>query len=181
MGKKLTTGIILILLFCISGCAGFNTGQTSSAPVSTPAQPEIPTDTEIIEGMKTGKTPAGGKTIGQQDEDILELKHWKYGSERAQPPGQQVPDQPVSPQLPQQPQSPIMDELGNNWETVSIPILSQEEIEKIIEQLIDSRYIRGPVTSELEFRNAIRDFQRDNSLPVTGKLDGPTRELLRAK
>lgn len=177
MGKKITTGIILFLLFCISGCSGSYTGS----PVSTPAQSEIPTDTEIIDEMKTGKTPAG-KVVGQQNEDILELKHWKYGSERAEPSVQQSPGQPISPQLPQQPQLPVMDELeSDTWETVSIPILSQEEIEQIIKKFFDSGYIEAPITSESEFQAAVRHFQRDNSLPGTGVLDGPTRELLRGK
>lgn len=181
MGKKITTGIILFLLFCISGCSGSYTGGSSSSLVSTPAQSEIPTDTEIIEEMKTGKTPAG-KVVGQQDEDLLELKHWKYASKRAEPSVLQSPGQPVSPQLPQQPQLPVVDELGSDtWETVSIPILSQEEIEQIIKKLIDSGYIKEPVSSKLEFQTAVRHFQRDNSLPGTGVLDGPTRELLRGK
>lgn len=181
MDRKFTAGIILILLFCISGCSDSNTGGSTSNPVSIPAQSEIPTDTEIVEGMKTGKTPAGN-VVGQQNEDILELKHWKYGSERAQPPVEQAPGQPLSPQPPLQPQLPVMDEWeSDNWETVSIPILSQEEIEQIIKHLIDSGYIKESVTSELEFQAALRDFQRDNSLPNTGKLDGPTRELLRGK
>ena len=51
MGKKLIASIILFLLFCISGCSVFNTGSSSS-PVSTPAQSEIPADTEIIEETK---------------------------------------------------------------------------------------------------------------------------------
>jgi len=177
MGKKLIATIILFLLLWISGCSGSNIGQSSSAPVQT----EMPTDTEIMEGMKTSKTPAGVKKVSQQNEDILELKHWKYGSERAQPSGQQSTDQPVSSQPPQQPQMPVMDELGSdNWEAVSIPIISEEEMVQIIRRLIDLGYLTEPVGHQ-EFESALRIFQIDNSLPSTGKLDGPTRELLRDK
>jgi hypothetical protein len=179
MGKKLVAGMVLLLFFWISGCADSNTRQSSSTPVNTPAKTEIPTDTEIVEGLKTSRTPAGGKTVGEQNEDILELKHWKYGSERAQPSAQQTPDQPVSPQPPQQPQLPVMDD-ESNWEAVSIPIISEEEMVQIIRRLIDLGYLAEPVSHQ-DFQAAISDFQRDNSLPATGKLDGPTRELLRDK
>ena len=142
MDKKLIASIILLLLFWVSGCADSNTRQSSSTPVSTPTQTDIPTDTEIIEGMKTGKTPVGGgKTVDQQNEDLLELKHWKYGSERAEPSAQQTPDQPISPQLPQEPQLPVMDNESNNWEAVSIPIISEEEMVQIIRRLIYLGYI----------------------------------------
>jgi len=47
--------------------------------------------------------------------------------------------------------------------------------------LIQLGYLKEPVKSQLEFQAAIRDFQRDNSLLATGKLDGPTRELLSNK
>ena len=177
MGKKLIATIVLFLLLWISGCSGSNTSQNSSTAVQT----EIPTDTEIIEGMKTSKTPTEGKKVSQQNEDILELKHWKYGSDRAQPSAQQTPEQPVSPQPPQQPQLPVMDESGEDWETVSIQILTEEEIVKTMKTLIQLGYLKEPVKSQLEFQAAIRDFQRDNSLLATGKLDGPTRELLSNK
>ncbi|MDD3898976.1 MAG: hypothetical protein PHE82_08540, partial [Syntrophomonadaceae bacterium] len=119
MGKKLIVGMILLLLFCVSGCAAFS--RESTVP---PAQTEIPKDTEIIEGMKTGKTPAG-EAVGEQNEDILELKHWKYGSERAQPPAQPSAQQsPGQPEAPQPPELPVMDEpASDNWEAVSIQIL----------------------------------------------------------
>ncbi|HHV16884.1 MAG TPA: peptidoglycan-binding protein [Gelria sp.] len=186
MGKKLITSIVLLLLLCVSGCAVF-IGR-SGAPATTPVRSDIPSDTEIIEGMKAGKTPAG-KVVGQQNEDILELKHWKYGSERAQPSVQQSTDEPDSlqspgepdpPQLPRQSRSLGMDEIGN-WETVAIPILSEEEFEQILKQLIDLGYLKKPVDSELELQRAIRNFQKDHSLPVTGELDGSTRELIRGK
>ena len=177
MGKKLIATIVLFLLLWISGCSGSNTSQNSSTAVQT----EIPTDTEIIEGMKTSKTPTGGKKVSQQNEDILELKHWKYGSERVQPSDQQSPDQAVSPQPPQQPQMPVMDEPGSdNWETVSIPIISEEEMVQIVRRLIDLGYLAEPVSHQ-EFEAALRIFQIDNSLPATGKPDGPTRELLKDK
>ncbi len=180
MDKKFIASIILLLLFWVNGCADSNTRQSSSTPVNTPAKTEIPTDSEIVEGLKTSKTPAGGKAVGEQNEDMLELKHWKYGSERAEPSAQQIPDQPVSPQLPQQPQLPVMDDESNNWEAVSIPIISEEEMVQIIRRLIDLGYLAEPVSHQ-DFQAAIRDFQRDNSLPATGKLDGPTCELLRGK
>ncbi len=176
MGKKLIATIILFLLLWISGCSGSNIGQSSSAPVQT----EIPADTEIMEGMKTSKAPTGVKKVSQQNEDILELKHWKYGSERAQPSGQQSADQPVSPQPPQQPQLPVMDDEINNWEAVSIPIISEEEMVQIIRRLIDLGYLAEPVSHQ-EFQAALHCFQLDNSLPATGKLDGTTRELLKDK
>lgn len=176
MGKKLIVGMILLLLFCVSGCAAFS--RESTVP---PAQTEIPKDTEIIEGMKTGKAPAG-EAVGEQNEDILELKHWKYGSERAQPPAQPSAQQsPGQPEAPQPPELPVMDEpASDNWEAVSIQILSQEELVQIMKRLVELGYLKEPV-SELEFQAAIRDFQRDNSLPITGKLDGSTRELLRGQ
>ena len=65
-------------------------------------------------------------------------------------------------------------------EAVSIPIISEEEMVQIIRRLIDLGYLAEPVSHQ-DFQAAISDFQRDNSLPATGKLDGPTRELLRDK
>lgn len=175
MGKKLVAGMVLLLLFGVSGCAAYGGrgGQTTSPG------PAVPKDTEIIEDMKISKTPAG-KTVGEHNEDLLELKHWKYGSDRAQPSTQQATDEPVPPQQPQQPQLPVMDESADNWETVSIPIISEEEMVQIIRQLIDLGYLKEPVSNQ-DFQAAIRIFQADNSLPATGKLDGSTRELLRAK
>ena len=178
MVKKFITGIVLFLILCVSGCA-LPGGEKAESTV-TPVPTEIPKDTEIIEGMKTSKTPAG-KVVGQEDEEILELKHWKYGSERAQPAAQQQSsEQPVPPQPPQQPQLPTMDNESNSWEAVSLQIISEEEMVQIVRQLIAWGYLTEPVSHQ-EFEDAIRNFQRDNSLPITGKLDGPTRELLKGK
>jgi hypothetical protein len=176
MDRKVIAGLLIALLLCIGGCASSGSGQTQSpAPVSTEPVNEIPSDSQIIEDLKTSKTPAG-KTVGKQDEDILELKHWKYGAER-----NEQSAAPKPPQEPIEPQPPTMEEVTyEGWEPVSIQLLSQEEIESIIKQLQESGYLKEN-SNEADFQNAIRDFQRDNSLPVTGKLDAQTRELLKKK
>jgi len=175
MDRKVVASLLIALLLCMGGCTIPGSGKAQSPPVSTEPADQIPSDTQIIEDMKESKTPAG-KTMGEQDEDILELKHWKYSSERNEQLGA-----PQPPQEPIEPQSPIMEEVTDeDWESVSIQLLSQEEIESIIEQLQESGYLKEN-SDEADFQNAIRDFQRDHSLPVTGKLDSQTRELLNKK
>lgn len=177
MDRKVIAGILILLFFCIGGCAASGGGKgSSSASVSTQSPDQIPSDTQIIDGMKTSKTPAG-KPVGEQNEDLLELKHWKYGSDRTE-----QPSEPQSPQEPEQSRAPVLDKVTNDdWEPVSIQLLSQEEIEFIVKQLIELGYLKGPAQNEADFQSAIRDFQRDHSLPITGKLDGQTRELLNKK
>lgn len=177
MDKKVVAIILVVLFFCTGGCAVSGGGKSSSStPVSAKSADEIPSDTQIIEGMKTSKTPAG-KPVGEQNEDILELKHWKYGSDRTE----QL-SEPQLPHEPEQPQVPVLEEAtSDDWEPVSIQLLSQEDIEFIVKQLIKLGYLKGPAQNEADFQSAIRDFQRDHSLPITGKLDAQTRELINKK
>ena len=56
MGKKLVAGMLLLLLFWVSGYCRFQYQAKQQYSVNTPAKTEIPTDSEIVEGLKTSKT-----------------------------------------------------------------------------------------------------------------------------
>jgi hypothetical protein len=179
MGKKVIISILLVLFLGIGGC-GASGGRMSPGSVDTKALKGIPDDEEIITGI-SGKSPAAKSTY-KQDEDILELKHWKYGSERLQPVSSPTLKEPHPPREPEIPEASGLDEVSlDNWEPVSIELLSMEEIELIMKSLIELGYLEGPVNSDKDFADALRAFQKDNSLLITGKLDSQTRELLTTK
>lgn len=175
MGKKVMTGILLVLFLGISGCSASGE-KVSHSPAATKAVQEIPDDKEIITGI-SGKSPVA-KSVVKQNEDIQELKHWKYGSERLQPASSQALNEPQAPREPEMPEAPGLDEVStDNWEPVAIQLLSEEEFEMIMKRLIDAGYLEGPASNGEDFQAALRTFQKDNCLPVTGKLDSSTREL----
>lgn len=133
------SGIILSTM--LIGCG--------SSPSVQPAaeSTRIPSDADIIANI----TPDTG-SIGQHDEDILELKHWKYGINNNEPVGS----------------------------AVSFQLVSEEDMKQIIDRLIEGGYLSGQPEDEKEFSRALRDFQHDKGLTLTGKLDSATLNALLA-
>lgn len=174
MDKKVITAIFIFLFIVISGCITSG-GGGSTTPAINQTLEEIPKDTEIIEGMKSSKSV--GNSVKQQNEDILELKHWQYGTPRAT--GELV-SEPEPLQAPVPPQEPTMNETSDdNWEAVSIEIISQEEFELLMARLIELGYLKAPAQNEAEYEAALREFQRDRSVEATGKMDASTRAIIK--
>jgi hypothetical protein len=61
--------------------------------------------------------------------------------------------------------------------------LGPEQIREVQKQLKEAGFNPGPIDGQLgrQTSQAIREYQKDNGLPQTGRLDEPTRELLMAE
>jgi len=58
-----------------------------------------------------------------------------------------------------------------------------EQIREAQKQLREAGFDPGPIDGQLgqQTNQAIREYQKDNGLPQTGRLDEPTKELLMAQ
>lgn len=131
----------------VSGC------RSAPADEITPKPAKLRTDAEIISDLTSSP---GTATL--QNEDLLELKHWKYG---ARPPATSQNQQ------------------FTGESTASFQFLSGEELDKIVEQLIKTGYLTEKPADQSTFAAALRNFQHDNELPVTGQLDLATTEKIK--
>lgn len=61
--------------------------------------------------------------------------------------------------------------------------MGAEQVRSAQKQLKEAGFNPGPVDGQLgrQTSRAIREFQQDNGLPATGRLDEPTKELLMAQ
>jgi len=182
MNRKVVIIVLITGLLSISAC-----GQNSSNMATNVSQPEntetqqkkIMRDEEFIE--KLGQSD---RNLTKQDEDILELKHWKYG---VKPPDMQE-STPVPAQTTGQADSlrqlrnPVGPQDAADYrKPVSIKIISEKEMDIICANLIKMGYLSASGFSEAEFKAAVTKFQTDNNLKATSNLDSETLELLLAQ
>jgi N-acetyl-anhydromuramyl-L-alanine amidase AmpD len=68
---------------------------------------------------------------------------------------------------------------NGDWnQTVSIELLSSDDMDNIINQLVAQGYLTQKTRNESEFKQALSAYQTDNNLQVTGELDRETLCLL---
>lgn len=137
----LLTGLILGLV--IVGCDHRESVRNNNQMA---VDNQIPSDAEIIEDLTSSK-----KTITNQDEDLLELKHWQYGA---------TPSQPAE------------------GTTISYQLVDDEQMNHIINCLIEGGYLSEQPGDEYTFRRALQEFQQDRGLLAKGELDAATLEAL---
>lgn len=150
VNKRALASILAAVIFSmiLIGCS--STSEVRTIETSGAKKTEIPSDAEIISSI------AGDRDANTlYDEDIQELKHWKYG---------------VRP-----------DSTGSyDDKVISFQLVSEEDMDRIIDRLTKDGYLAGQPEDEYQFSQALRDFQHAQGLPVTGELDSATlRALLR--
>lgn len=158
-GKQLIV-LVFILVLIGAGCSDGSSAQPVSAPAEK-ASAEIPSDAQIIADLSSQPSD-----ITDQNEDILELKHWKYG---VRPPSTSadVSDPSVTGADP-----------AADGKVVSFQFLTAEEMDQIVAALIKGGFLADKPSSEQEFRNALSKYQNQKGLAGNGELDAVTIKFL---
>lgn len=156
-GKVFFLVIFLLVYVTLPGC--------DSGPSSGKRLEVMPSDIEVVQDITKEKS-----TLTDQDEDRLEIKHWKYG----QP---SVPRQ-SSPAITEPTVKSYLEVEPDNWQRESIQFVSREEMDRVVDRLVEMKYLENNRVTEDEFFTALEDYQRDRGLPMTGKLDGVTLQSL---
>lgn len=126
----------------------------------------IPSDAEIIQSLSST-----GEEGASQNQDILELKHWQDGARPLQDGSPADPlDEPAK--------SGGSPASSYDRQTTSIQLLTVEEMDRTVQRLIEAGYLDGRPDHQQDYQEALRKFQQDRGLPVTGELDRETRTLL---
>lgn len=152
--------LVFILVLMGAGCSDSGSAQPVSAPAGKTSA-AIPSDAQLIEDLSSQPSD-----ITDQNEDILELKHWKYG---VRPPSTSaaVPDPSGTSAYP-----------ASDGQVVSFQFLTAEEMDQIVAALIKGGFLADKPTSEQEFRDALSKFQKQKQLTVSGELDAITMKSL---
>jgi len=65
--------------------------------------------------------------------------------------------------------------------TANTYILTEDDLQKALSQLVKNAYLTGAEVNEITFRTALSQYQKDQGLNPTGQLDGETFAKLTAK
>jgi|GEM_PF-3164027 len=145
---KLINIIIIVFFFLsfisIGGCSGTDTGYSRLGN-----RIEQQGNPELMEGLDKSVIDKGSNNSGR--EDMIELKHLKYGR-----------------------QGPVKEEPA-----VAIQFLSEEEMEEIVARLVELNYLEEGLRNKEAFRKAVFQFQKDQGIRATGELDAQTIDLLK--
>lgn len=158
--SKLLIVWLLILILTGSGCSDRSSAQPVGAPAAKDSA-EMPSDAQIIEGLSSQPSD-----ITDQNEDILELKHWKYG----------VP--PPSTSADGSNPSVTSAEPASDGRVVSFQFLTVEELDQIVAALIEGGFLADKPGSEKELRDAVSKYQKEKGLAGNGELDAATIQSL---
>lgn len=184
INRLVLTGILAGVVFGITltGC--------SSNPETRPAQTNVPAETTAAEQKKEFPGDAeiiadisnSSSSSAQYNEDIQELKHWKYWAQpnvSGSQPGSGVSSHTGSQSgNSSQPRPYSSYSTAYDDRVISYQFLSEEELDRFVSRLIAEGYLSGKPADKSEFANALRDFQRDQGLPATGELDAATIKAL---
>ncbi|MDD3852506.1 MAG: peptidoglycan-binding domain-containing protein [Syntrophomonadaceae bacterium] len=185
MNRKVIITVLIIGLLSISAC-GQNSPKTAKKNVAQPMsattgtqQKKIMRDEEFIETLGQPET---GST--KQDDDIVELRHWKYGVKPPTP--QDSTPKPAKTTTQPDPllqlKNPVNQQDAADYrKPIAISIISEKEMDIICANLVKMQYLPDSGFSEADFKAAVIKFQTDNSLKATGNLDTATLELLLAE
>ncbi len=146
MRYKLIAYFIMVLMI-IALCTGSSTAKTLK---------EIPSDTQIIEEMTKGKIKS---TVTQEDEKMVELKHWKYGQKSNKSNNAAV--KKTTGNTVTQGKTSVY---AADYRPLSIYFPSEDEIKILTEGLIKLGYLKKPTSNQQEFINALDAFRSDYNI-----------------
>lgn len=172
---KFWPGLLIAVLLMLSGCGG----QASQYPQRSPGLPAA-TDKRMpgLDEVITDPNIKADKNLAH-DESIQELKHLKYGLR----PGEGIdvpsatPDESAgtTTKVPVRPRISAADE---PYSQVNIKLLTIEEMDALIAELIKLEYLQQKPSNEEELRDALRQFQSDHDLAPSGEIDTDTLDLI---
>jgi len=177
--RKLILLIISALLLGVLGVLGGCGGQVAQYPqrspnLSPPADKQMSALDEVITDPNIKKD-----TNLAHNENIQELKHMKYGvrpgegSELSSPDSKESSEPGVAPV--RRPRASYRDE---PYSRVNIQLLTIEELDAVIAELIKQEYLQKKPANEEELSNALSQFQSDHNLTPTGQVDAATLKLI---
>ncbi|MEN6348593.1 MAG: peptidoglycan-binding protein [Syntrophomonas sp.] len=159
MRKVVGLGLIMILLaLSICACQGGNTEKPDEPDKSVAGKQDSqntdkPQANIEADGNSTDANPESNGDMEQQSKQEPQTQ-----ADETFPSGTAIADEPYTP--------------------VSIHLLTTEEMESIVDQLIKLGYLNEKPASEKEFGDALRKFQTDNKLASSGEIDADTLKAI---
>jgi len=173
--NKFLIGLLITSLLLLGGCGG----QTARYPQRSPDLPATATDKQMSALDEVITNPNIKNENLAHDENIQELKHMKYGVRPGE--GSEVSSKtsgesakPSSNPLPRSRVSSV----DEPYSRVNIQLLTIEELDAVIAELIKQEYLQQKPANEEELSNALSQFQSDHNLTPSGKVDAATLKLI---
>lgn len=163
----ITIMITVFLIGTLSGCSSISAANNNQ--IVTPQK-----GADTLEGLDKNVIQDKGKDRSEVSDDFsAEVKHWKYGVKNSAAPT------PAALAASSVPTSPIAKGSNGDWsQAVSIELLSADDMDNIMNQLVAQGYLTKKTRIESEFKQALSAYQSDHNLQITGKLDKETLSSL---
>ncbi len=178
MNKKtiFSLAIIMLIIVSFSGCSSNNTESANQNKKNTQVMKAL--DETVTSNKEKKDTTAA-------NEDLIEMRHWKYAvnGPTTMQSYVQVSENSVDISTGiNNSGSATAEQLSASYEkeVVTIQLITEDEMDAIINNLASLGYLATPV-SEAEFKDALKEFQVDNGLAVSGVLDAPTLSMLKTE
>ncbi|HBK53315.1 peptidoglycan-binding domain-containing protein [Syntrophomonas wolfei] len=174
--------ILLITSALLLGVLGGCGGQVAQYPQRSPDLPP-PADKQMSALDEVITDPNIKKDTNlAHDENIQELKHLKYGVRPGEGSELSSPDSKDSSEPGAAPlRKPRASYREEPYTRVNIQLLTVEELDAVVEELIKQDYLQQKPATEEELGNALSRFQSDHNLTPTGQVDAATLELIKGK
>ncbi len=169
--------IIILILLSFSGCSSNNTKSANQNKKNT----------QVMEALdETVTSTKEKKAANTANEDLIEMRHWKYAvsGPATMQSDMQASEDPVDISSSNNNSgSATSEQLSASYEkeVVTIQLITEDEMDAIINKLISLGYLGSILVSEAEFKDALKEFQVDNGLSVSGVLDSPTLLMLKTE
>ncbi len=176
MKKKTVFSLLIIILIILSysGCASDKGGMVSEKA-------------EVMQALD--ETVTKEKESNTANQDLIELRQCKYGGNAAttyQSVGAEADDSNDTPSsgivIPASTPA-TTEQLSTSYEkeVVTIQLITEDEMGMIIRKLLNLGYLESTAVSEADFKEALKKFQADNGLAVSGVLDASALSLLKTE
>jgi len=172
MNKKtiFLLAIFMIIIFSSSGCSSSKAGRA-----------DISNNNEVMQALdETVTRTKEEKAAKAPNQDLAEIRAWKYagdGPAANQSTGQEsVKSVDVSARNDISASTDTAEQLSASYqrEVVTIQLITEDEMNAIIDKLLSMGYLESKSVSESEFGEALKQYQLDYKLVVSGVLDSPT-------
>lgn len=169
MGKKRAKlAFCLIIVFMLSGCSLSSSAQYPDQQKSGQSQSK-----KVMQGFDQNLKKG---TKSKNDDDFSnEVRHLKYGQQKT---GSSTTTRAASSVQSVQ-LSAGEDESVDSGKAVSLQLLSDDDINRIMNILVAQGYLAACTRNQAEFNQAIAKFQKAHNLSPTGELDSSTLVLLK--
>ncbi|MDD3879939.1 MAG: peptidoglycan-binding domain-containing protein [Syntrophomonas sp.] len=175
--NKLLIGLLITATVLLGGCSG----STAQYPQRSPDLPAPAADKQMsaLDEVITDPNIKKDENLAH-NENIQELKHLKYGVR----PGEgsdvssKTSDESAKPAATPLHRSHVSS-VDEPYSRVNIQLLTVEELDAVIAELIKQDYLQQKPANEEELSNALSQFQSDHNLTPSGKIDAATLKIIK--